>query len=64
MAEIGRDFCCRLLLVMRGKFGYVVGLLEPVCEGEKRGKAGLYAGLLVATESRSGAGFLGGDRVC
>lgn len=58
------DFCCRLLLVMRGKFGYVAGLLEPVCEGEKRGKAGLYAGLLVATESRSGAGFLGGDRVC
>ncbi|KAJ6912292.1 hypothetical protein NC651_014860 [Populus alba x Populus x berolinensis] len=56
------DFCCRLLLVMRGKFGYVAGLLEPVCEGEKRGKAGLYAGLLVATESRSGAGFLGGDR--
>nr|TKS09679.1 hypothetical protein D5086_0000087800 [Populus alba] len=47
---------------MRGKFGYVAGLLEPVCEGEKRGKAGLYAGLLVATESRSGAGFLGGDR--
>jgi len=46
-----------------GKVGYVAGLLEPVCEGEKRGKAGLL-GLLVATESRSGAGFLGGDRVC
>jgi hypothetical protein len=39
--------------VMSGKFGSVAGLLQSVCEGEKRGNTGLFHSI----EESGTAGF-------
>jgi hypothetical protein len=49
--------------VMRGKLD-MLRVSWNLFVREKREARQGYMGLLVATESRSGAGFLGGDRVC